>query len=192
VQQLLPHVDFFKIASYELLWTDLLVACARTKKPVVLSTGMATMDEIERAVATLRSAGCADLTLLHCVSGYPAPPDQCNLAAIRTLADTFGCRTGWSDHSVSPAVIHRAVHRWDAEMLEFHLDLDGEGEEYAAGHCWLPEQIGKVIDDIRTAFAADGDGEKKPTPTELPDCEWRADPDDGLRPLKSIRETWNG
>jgi N-acetylneuraminate synthase len=191
VEQLLPHVDFFKIASYELLWTDLLSACGRTGKPVVLSTGMATMDEIEGAAATLRNAGCKDLTLLHCVSGYPAPAEECNLAAIRTLGDAFHCKTGWSDHSVSPAVIHRAVHRWDAEVIEFHLDLDGEGEEFAAGHCWLPGQIASVIKDIRTAFAADGNGQKLPTPAELPDRDWRADPVDGLRPLKLIRETWN-
>lgn len=191
VKQLLPYVDFYKIASYELLWTDLLTACAQTNKPVVLSTGMATMAEIEGAVTTLRSSGCRDLTLLHCVSGYPAPPDQCNLAAIRTLENTFQCKTGWSDHSVSPAVIHRAVHRWGAGMVEFHIDLDGAGEEYAAGHCWLPDQISKVIREVTTGLATDGSGDKHPAPAELPDREWRADPIDGLRPLKSIRETWN-
>ncbi|WP_429884590.1 N-acetylneuraminate synthase family protein [Geoalkalibacter halelectricus] len=192
VEELLPHVDFYKIASYELLWTDLLTACARTGKPLVLSTGMATMNEINAAVGTVRTAGCHDLTLLHCVSGYPTPLDQCNLAAIKTLAENFACPTGWSDHSVSPAVIYRAVHRWNARMIEFHLDLEGEGEEFKTGHCWLPEQIQDVIAVTSSGFAADGTGAKIPAAAELPDREWRADPSDGLRPLRHIRETWHG
>lgn len=192
VEELLPHVDFYKIASYELLWADLLTACARTGKPVVLSTGMATIDEIKTAVDTLRAAGCRDLTLLHCVSGYPTPLRQCNLAAIKTLAESFACTTGWSDHSVSPAVIYRAVHRWNARMIEFHLDLEGEGEEFKTGHCWLPEQIREAINITADGFSADGSGEKIPAAAELPDREWRADPSDGLRPLKQVRETWRG
>lgn len=187
VDELLPYVDFFKIASYELLWDELLLACARTGKPVVLSTGMATMDEIEHAVAVIRSAGCDDLMLLHCVSGYPTPIAECNLAAIRTISDRFSCPVGWSDHTVSAAVIHRAVHHWEARMIEFHLDLDGKGEEFSAGHCWLPEQMAAVIASVRDGLAADGTGEKVPTTAELPDRAWRADPEDGLRPLKSVR-----
>ncbi|MEZ4483753.1 MAG: N-acetylneuraminate synthase family protein [Syntrophotaleaceae bacterium] len=192
VQELFPYVDFYKIASYELLWSELLVACAATGKPVVLSTGMATMEEIERAVATLRNAGCEDLTLLHCVSGYPAPIAECNLAAIETLSKTFNCEVGWSDHSVSPGIIYRAVHRWGARMVEFHLDLDGEGEEFSTGHCWLPEQIGQVIDTVGFGLSGDGTGDKEPTAVETPDRQWRADPGDGLRPLKKIRGDWHG
>ncbi|RMG34817.1 MAG: N-acetylneuraminic acid synthase [Gammaproteobacteria bacterium] len=190
VAELAPHVDFYKIASYELLWDDLLAACARTGKPVLLSTGMATLTEIRHAVETLRRNGCTDPILLHCTSAYPTPHDQANLAAIETLRRQTGCRCGWSDHTVSPGVIHRAVHRWSAEVIEFHLDLDGEGEEFAAGHCWLPEQIARVIQDVSQGLAADGDGVKKPVPAEEPDRLWRADPTDGLRPLKSIRNGW--
>lgn len=187
VTELESHVDFYKIASYELLWHDLLADCAETGKPVILSTGMATPEEILAAVQALRRHDCVDPTLLHCTSAYPTPYREANLAAIATLRELTGCRVGWSDHTVDPGVIHRAIHRWGAEVVEFHLDLDGAGEEYAAGHCWLPQQIGPVIEQVRHAVEADGDGVKQPVSAELPDREWRADPSDGLRPLRRIR-----
>ncbi len=190
VDELNPFVDFYKIASYELLWTDLLNACARTGKPLVLSTGMGTLEEIDRAVDAFREAGGKELTLLQCVSGYPAPVKQCNLAAIRTLSSRYRCPAGWSDHSVSEAVIFRAVHYWGASMIEFHLDLDGHGDEFSSGHCWLPQQIGPVIQAIRTSLAADGDGEKIPMPSEVVERNWRTDPRDGLRPLEIVRQQW--
>jgi N-acetylneuraminate synthase len=157
---------------------------------VILSTGMATMEEILHAVEVLKQNGCASPTLLHCTSAYPTPYQEANLAAIETLRQATGCEIGWSDHTVEPAVLHRAIHRWGAKVIEFHLDLDGQGDEYAAGHCWLPEQIQVVIEAVNKGFAADGDGVKAPVPSELPDRMWRADPSDGLRPLKEIRSQW--
>ncbi len=192
VEELRPHVDFYKIASYELLWDDLLTACARTGKPVVLSTGMAVLDEIRRAVKVLRDAGCSDLTVLHAISGYPTPVEECNLSAIETLREACACSVGWSDHSASAAVLYRAVLYHDASMVEFHLDLDGTGDEYKTGHCWLPGDAGQVIRTIRASYQADGTGEKLPVPSELADREWRADPSDGLRPLLEMREAWRG
>lgn len=190
VGELEPYVDFYKIASYELLWDDLLSTCARTGKPVILSTGMSTISEIKHAVDVLRSNGCEHPTLLHCSSAYPTPYVEANLSAIETIRNITGCDVGWSDHTVEPGVIHRAIHRWGAKVIEFHLDLDGKGEEYAAGHCWLPDQISDVIRDIKHGLCADGNGIKEPGPSELPDREWRADPVDGLRPLRSIRKQW--
>ena len=187
VGELEPYVSFYKIASYELLWDDLLVACAMTGKPVVLSTGMATLDEITHAVETLRQHGCALPELLHCTSAYPTPVRDANLAAIETLRRATGCKVGWSDHTKEPAVLHRAIHRWGASIVEFHLDLDGTGEEFAAGHCWLPEEIARVIRDVRMGMEADGVGLKEPVPSEIPDRLWRADPSDGLRPMREIR-----
>jgi len=190
VDELEPYVAFYKIASYELLWNDLLQACAKTGKPVVISTGMATMPEITAAVATLERAGCRDITALHCVSAYPAPPEEANLSAIGAIRDATGVPVGWSDHTRNPAVIERAVHRWGASTVEFHLDLDGTGAEYAAGHCWLPDEIAPVIARIRDAERADGAGFKGPVAAELSDREWRADPTDGLRPLRHLRAVW--
>jgi N-acetylneuraminate synthase len=190
VEELRPFVAFYKVASYELLVDDLLKACARTGKPVVLSTGMATMDEIVHAANVLKDSGAGDVTLLHCVSAYPTPAAEANLSAIETIREATGYPVGWSDHTRRPAIIERAAHRWNARAVEFHLDLDGEGAEYAAGHCWLPGEIAPVIARIRESLVADGEGYKGPQPSELSDREWRADPRDGMRPLRHIRAAW--
>lgn len=195
VELLAPHVDFFKLASYQLLWTEMLTLVARTKKPVVLATGMGTLEEVRAAVATLRTHGCTDLTLLHCVSSYPAKAAEANLAAIETLRKSFGCAAGWSDHTREPAVLERAVRRWQAAMIEFHYDLDGQGDEAKGGHCWLPGQIAWVIQNLAKSQAgalarshiADGDGQKKPRDSEAEERGWRTDPSDGLRPLLTTR-----
>ncbi len=192
VDELAPFVDGYKIASYELCWHELLAACAETGKPVILSTGMATLAECLAAVAVLREHGCEEITLLHCLSAYPAPVEQANLAAIETLRRHCRCPVGWSDHTVEAGVIQRAVHRWGAEVVEFHLDLDGEGAEYSAGHCWLPAPMAALIRDIRLALGADGSGVKQPAACELEEVAWRADPEDGLRPLRSIRAAFRG
>lgn len=191
VAQLQPFVDFFKIASYELLWDDLLSACGESGKPVVLSTGMANWSEIDHAVSILKASGATDLTLLHCVSAYPTPANEANLAVLGAMRQRYGVKVGWSDHSHSATVLTRAVQHWAADCIEFHLDLDQTGAEYAAGHCWLPNEIEPVISATRMAAQIDGSAEKSITPSEAPDREWRADPKDGLRPLRAIRETLN-
>jgi len=190
VEVLKPFVAFYKIASYELLVTPLLKACAQTGKPIVLSTGMANLDEIKTATTTLRGAGARDITVLHCVSAYPTPLAEANLAAIEVIRKATGCKTGWSDHTRKPAVIERAIHRWGAAVVEFHLDLEGDGAEYSSGHCWLPQEIAPVIGRIRESILADGTGFKGPQPSELTDRDWRADPTDGMRPLRHIRSVW--
>ena len=189
VEELEPYVDFYKVASYELLWDELLIACAKTGKPVIISTGMANLDEIKHAVGVLSDNGCKP-TVLHCTSAYPTPYKEANLAAIKTIRDSTGCEVGWSDHTVNPGVIHRAVHKWGASVVEFHLDLDGAGEEFESGHCWLPNQIAPIINQVRQSLDADGDGIKEPVPSEISDRLWRADPSDGLRPFKSMRNSF--
>ena len=190
VEELKPYVDFFKIASYELLWDELLAECAKTELPVILSTGMANMDEINHAVGVLKENGCKKPTLLHCTSAYPSPYNEANLSAIERIRLETGCEVGWSDHTVNPGVIHRAIHKWNATIIEFHLDIEGKGEEYATGHCWLPDQIAEVIQQVRNAEECDGDGIKEPVQSELSDRLWRTDPSDGLRPFKSIRKNF--
>jgi len=191
VTDLETYVDIYKIASYELLWNDLLEACAEMGKPVVVSTGMATLDEVEQAVTTLQDAGCPNPTVLHCVSAYPTPAEECNLQVIETLRERLDLPVGWSDHSVEPGVVHRAVHRFGADTVEFHLDLEDEaGFETDEGHCWTPSDIGPVIRAVRAGERADGDGTKAPADAERDERDWRADPSDGLRPTQAIREEW--
>lgn len=193
VDVLAPHVDFFKVASYQVPWLELLELVGRTRKPVVLSTGMADEGEIARAVDALGEAGCDELTLLHCVSDYPTRPEDANLAAIATLRERFGTRVGWSDHTVSPAVVRRAVRRFGAEIVELHYDLDGEGAEFACGHCWTPEglrELRRVLaepGDDPAGDPADGDGTLGFRPAEAHERRWRSDPSDGLRPCLAER-----
>jgi N-acetylneuraminate synthase len=189
VEELKPYVDFLKIASYEIFCFDLIRLCADTGLPVVLSTGMATLAEVSAAVRVLQSSGAKDFALLHCVSSYPVAAENCNLSAIQTLREKFHCPVGWSDHSVCEEVIYRAVYKWGAELIEFHLDLDGKGEEFQSGHCWLPDKIGQVIARIKRGVLADGSGQKVPLPTESKERSWRADPSDGLRPLLATRKS---
>jgi sialic acid synthase SpsE len=188
VDELIEYCDFLKVASYELLWSDLIAKCAGTGLPLVISTGMATMHEVEEAVSRLYHVMPeVDLTILHAVSAYPTPPSECNLASIETLRDRFGVKVGWSDHTNNEYVIGRAVHKYRANMVELHVDLDGQGFEFVSGHCWLPEDCKKLIAGLRLAVAADGSPKKEPAESEYPDREWRADPRDGLRPLSSMR-----
>ena len=197
VEILDSHVDFFKIASYELLWHDLFKKCGNTGKPVVFSTGMATLDEIEKALKCLLSTNTKDITVLHCNSAYPTPVEDANLIGVHTLNNMINAiekpngisiKTGYSDHTVSPGVLYRAIHQYNINFVEFHIDLDGKGEEYEAGHCWLPNQISEVIANVSSGLEADGEKVFKPSISELPDRDWRADPSDGLRPLLSMRE----
>ena len=193
-----PHVDFFKVASYELMWLDLFDKCGNTGKPVVFSTGMATMDEVEDTLRCLFKTACKEITILHCNSAYPTPVEDTNLAGIEVLRkmvnsiekpDDIIIKVGYSDHTVSTAVMYRTVHHYGVDLIEFHIDLDGRGEEYKTGHCWLPDEIAEVINNINVGFKSDGQGGFEPSSSELQDREWRADPIDGLRPLKHIRDS---
>jgi N-acetylneuraminate synthase len=128
VKILEPHVAFLQDRLVRALVGCLVDRLRQNGKPVILSTGMATIDEIKHAVEVLNQNGCKAPTLLHAISAYPAPYAEANLAAIETLRQVTGCEIGWSDHTVEPAVIHRAIHRWGARVIEFHLDLDGKGK----------------------------------------------------------------
>jgi len=184
------HVDFVKISSYELLWLVLVRHCAGLGLPVILSSGMATEEEVGDSVTAFFEAGGLDLSLLHCVSAYPTPADEANLRAIPYLRDRFGIPIGWSDHSHSFGTVLRACFKWKAEILELHFDLDGRGYEASSGHCWLPAELLELSAALSEGFKSDGPGGKSPAASELADRDWRADPADGLRPLRVLRKDY--
>ena len=192
VDYLKQYVDFFKISSYEILWKDLLVKCAKTRKPVIISTGMATLKEVNQAVKILKKTGNKKITIMHCVSAYPAKYLDANLSIIGELKKRYKINIGWSDHTVNQNVINRAIHKWGAKDIELHYDLDKRGFEYKKdGHCWLPKQASDLIKNVNEGLLADGKNLKKPTKSELKDRLWRSDPKDGLRPFIKIRKKWS-
>jgi pseudaminic acid synthase len=111
---------YHKIASFELVHHPLLKKVAATGRPVILSTGMATLREIASAVEVLRDNGCKDLSLLKCTSSYPAPPEEANLARIAHMAQTFQCKAGLSDHTLGIAV-PAAAAALGASIIEKHF-----------------------------------------------------------------------
>jgi pseudaminic acid synthase len=158
-------VPAYKIASFELVDTPLLTRVARTRKPVILSTGMATADEIREAVAALRDAGCRDLALLRCASAYPARPGDVHLRAMQTLAAEFGVDVGLSDHSLDPVVAVAAV-ALGAAIVEKHLTLDRSMGGPDASFSLEPRELAELVRQVRTAEEAIGAGAGIPGPTE--------------------------
>jgi pseudaminic acid synthase len=115
-------VPAYKIASFENTDLPLIRRVARTGKPMIISTGMASLAEIDEAVRTARAAGCKDLVLLKCTSTYPASPENTNLATIPHMRSAFGCQVGLSDHTMGCGVAVAAV-AFGATMIEKHFTL---------------------------------------------------------------------
>ena len=148
-------VNLYKIASFEVVDIPLLEKVAATRKSVIMSTGMATLAEIDNAVRTLREGGTPHIALLKCVSSYPATPDQMNLATIPHLAEAFGCVAGLSDHTLSPAVSVAAV-TLGARIVEKHVTLSRADGGPDAGFSLEPEELRHTVQMIRDAQAAFG------------------------------------
>ena len=183
-----PYVDFIKIASYEILWEDLLIKCAKTKKPIIISTGMANMKEVINAIKILKKNGAKKIIILHCVSSYPAKLKSLNLSAISTLRKKTKLDIGWSDHSAKSLVVYKAIQKWKASFVELHIDLDGKGFEYKSGHCWLPKNAKELINFVKQDKLVDANGKKKPNCEEISERKFRADKIDGLRPIRKYRK----
>jgi N-acetylneuraminate synthase len=158
------HVPAYKIASFELVDTPLLEKVARTGKPVILSTGMATVEEIREAVTTLRGSGCRDLVLLRCASAYPAVPADVHLSAMRTLAREFDAEIGLSDHTMEPAVAVAAV-ALGASVIEKHFTLDRARGGPDAAFSLNPNELTDLVRQIRVAEQAIGADAQIPGPT---------------------------
>ncbi len=155
----------YKIASFELLDLALLRKVARTGKPVVASTGMANLEEIGLAVETLRAEGCQDLVLFHCISGYPTPPEECNLRTIAHIGSTFSTLVGLSDHTLSNAVAVASV-AVGAVMIEKHVTLERTAGGPDVAFSLEPAELAALVRDLRTAWSALGKVNYERQPSE--------------------------
>lgn len=162
---LAPLVRRFKIPSGELTNLPFLAHVARHGKPMIVSTGMATLGEVERALETIDAAGPVPVTLLHCTSLYPAPSDAVNLRAMDTLAAAFRRPVGYSDHTPGLAIALAAVAR-GATVLEKHFTLRRTlpGPDHAAS--LEPVELNGLVFGVRDIERALGDGRKRPVPGE--------------------------
>lgn len=158
-------VPAFKIASGELTNFPLLRHIARKKKPVILSTGMATLDEIGESLKIIRNEGQEEIILLHCVSCYPAQIADMNLTAMQTLKLTFGLPVGLSDHTIG-VTIPAAAAALGACVIEKHFTLDKNlsGPDHRAS--LEPDELRQMVQSIRDVEKALGNGVVKPTPEE--------------------------
>jgi sialic acid synthase SpsE len=150
--------DAYKIASGDITFTGLLERVARTRKPIVISTGMSDANDIAAALATVRQHGGGPVALLHCVSSYPVPDDSQNLGAISGLAERFGVVTGLSDHSTDPTAVVVAV-ALGASIYEKHFMLQGQDAIDAAVSA-DPAEFSRLVRAAERARLALGHGRK--------------------------------
>lgn len=143
----------YKIASFEIVDLPLIAYVARLGKPVIISTGMASREEIGEAVTTARDSGCREIALLHCVSSYPTPIDNANVRTVGLLNFTFGCVSGLSDHTQSNAASIAAV-ACGASIVEKHFTLTKTGPD--AEFSLELDEFTKLVADCKDAWKALG------------------------------------
>lgn len=145
----------YKIASFEAVDLPLIRYAAGTGKPMIISTGMADVDEIGEAVETARDSGCTDLALLHCVSSYPAPPDQYNLRTLADMEKRFDVVVGLSDHTLSNTTAVTSVALGSA-LIEKHVTLDRNAGGPDDSFSLEPDDLEQLVTNSRTAWEALG------------------------------------
>ncbi len=145
----------YKIASFEAIDHALIRYAASTGKPMIISTGMADDEEIEEAIDAARSGGCRDLAILHCVSGYPAPPEDYNLRTIPDMIERFGLVTGLSDHTLDNTTAITSI-ALGAAIIEKHFTLDRNGGGPDDSFSLEPAEMKGLCDGARTAWQAMG------------------------------------
>lgn len=158
-------LPWIKIGSGEVTNLPYLRKIAAKQKRMILSTGMSTLGEVERAVRTIRELNNGELILLHCTTNYPCPPEEVNLRAMLTLRQAFDTRVGYSDHTLGSEVPVAAV-ALGAEIIEKHITLDKhmEGPDHRAS--LDPGEFREMVRQIRAIEVALGNGVKWPNPSE--------------------------
>lgn len=159
-------VPAFKIASGQLVELPFLAAIASLRKPVILSTGMANVDEIKEAVATLRTHGNHQIVVLQCTTNYPSRVEDANLRAMAEISSLTGAIVGYSDHTEGIATCLASV-ALGAAVVEKHFTLDRDlpGPDHRCSS--QPAELGALVRGVRDIEAALGDGVKRPTAAEL-------------------------
>lgn len=172
--ELLEELDVpvYKVASFELVDLPLLERVAATGKPVVLSTGMATLEEIGEAVDTLLSHGAGGVALLKCTSAYPAPPEEMHLRSIPALAERFAAVVGLSDHTLGWTVPVAAV-ALGASIVEKHLTLARSDGGPDAAFSLEPDEFRAMVEALRTVESALGEPRFGATPGEAASLPFR-------------------
>lgn len=145
----------YKIASFEIVDLPLIKYVAKTGKPIILSTGMASEDEIEEAIKTARDSGCNQLVLLHCISSYPAPIDQANIKQISKLIERFNVIAGLSDHTLGTTASVAAVAQ-GASIIEKHFTLDRKEKGPDSEFSLEPIDLKKLCLDAKNAWLSLG------------------------------------
>ncbi len=149
------NTPVYKIASFELIDLPFVRNVAQTGKPMILSTGMANISEIEEAISVAKSVGNENLIVMHCVSGYPAPASDYNLATIPDLADRLGLLIGLSDHTLGITVPIAAVAK-GAVIIEKHLTLRREDGGPDSAFSLEPDEFKLMVDGVHVAWQALG------------------------------------
>ena len=159
-------VPMFKIGSGEITNIPFLKRIALKKKPIILSTGMSSLSEIEIALSAMYCEGASDISLLHCTTNYPCPFNEVNLRAMLTIGEAFKLPIGYSDHTLGTEIPVAAV-AMGAKIIEKHFTLDRQlsGPDHKAS--LEPEELTAMVKSIRNVEAALGDGIKRPNPSEL-------------------------
>jgi len=155
----------FKIASFEVVDLPLIAYVARKGKPMIISTGLANMAEIDAAVRTAQENGCEDLVLLHCISSYPAPSDQSNLRTMPHLAQTFGAVPGLSDHTQGTATSVAAIALGGA-VIEKHFTLSRNDGGPDAAFSLEPDEFKRLCEDCKNAWSSLGKISYRTKPAE--------------------------
>lgn len=162
----------YKIASFEAIDLPLIRYAARTGKPMIISTGMSGIEEIWDAVDAARSAGCKELAILHCVSGYPAPASDYNLETIKDMIERFGVVTGLSDHTLDNTTAVASV-ALGASIIEKHFTLDRSGGGPDDSFSLEPGGLKELCNSTKVAWSAMGSVNYQRKPSEVGNIKFR-------------------
>lgn len=165
-------VPCYKIASFENTDLPLIRRVAATGKPIIMSTGMATVGELDESVLAARAAGCKDLVLLKCTSTYPATPESTNIRTIPHLRELFGCEVGLSDHTMGIGVSVASV-ALGASVIEKHFTLSRSDGGVDSAFSMEPAEMKQLVLETERAWRALGDVRYGPTDAEIKSLQYR-------------------